>query len=327
MSANGERERIARIRALAPEAGGRLLRATGDDAAVVRTPDGVSVTSVDAVVDGVHFERGLFANDEIGYKAVAGGVSDLAAMGASPGEVYVAMGLPDDVDATAFDELRDGVVAATEDFGALLAGGDLTASPVLWISVTAVGYASGDRRPVGRDGARPGDLVVVTGSLGGAAAALLAMRQDIAGLDDGVRDRLRQRQTRPQPRLAAGQALAAIGATAMIDVSDGIAKDADEIAAASGVAIDIRLDALPIEPGVAEVAAATGTDVWRLVAGCGEDYELLATLPPAAAQPNALADITDGQPTIVGVVREGTGLRLLAPDGAAVELRGYEHFG
>jgi thiamine-monophosphate kinase len=326
---SSERERIERIARLAPGAGGRLLRATGDDAAVVRVDGGCEVTSIDAVVEGVHFEPKLFAPDEIGYKAVAGAVSDLAAMGAQAGEVYVAIGLPENLGEDAVDLLRDGILAAAADSDALLAGGDLSASPVLWLAVTAVGRAGGDEELVGRDGARAGDLVVVTGELGGAGAALATMRDETGDLaerlEGNVAAALRERQVRPCPRLTAGRALAAAGASAMIDLSDGVAKDADQIAEASGVELRIELAELPVQDGVADVAAACGLDVWRFAAGFGEDYELLATIAP-----DALARLGSGAAdvplTVVGEVREGAGCRLVDEEGGAVELHGYEHF-
>lgn len=326
---SSERERIQRIARLAPRAGGRLLRATGDDAAVVRVEGGCEVTSIDAVVEGVHFEPRFFGLDEIGYKAVAGAISDLAAMGAEAGEVYVAIGLPPYLGEEDVDLLRDGVLAAAGDSGALLAGGDLSASPVLWLAVTAVGRAGSEAELVGRDGARPGDLVVVTGELGGAGAALATMRdqadEPATGLGEAVMTALRERQVRPQPRLAAGRALAAAGASAMIDLSDGVAKDADQIAEASDAELRIELVKLPVQQGVADVAAACDSDVWQFAAGFGEDYELLATIARDALE--RLGDSAADVPlTVVGEVREGAGCLLVDAAGDAVELRGYEHF-
>lgn len=322
----GERERIARIARLAPGPGGRLLRATGDDCSVVQTNGMCSVTSIDAVVDGVHFERDLFNPGDIGYKAVAGAVSDLAAMGARAGEVYVAMGVPGDIGETEFDQLRDGVLAAAADLEALLAGGDLTASPVLWLAVTAVGYAAGATELVGRDGARPGDVLVVTGCVGGAGAGLAVMRGRSLGLPGEVATALKLRQTHPQPRLAAGQALAAAGATAMIDLSDGIAKDAVEIAAASGARLEVQLTDLPVQPGVADVAGHVGIDLWQFAAAAGEDYELLAALP--AERLAELGGAAGGTPlTVVGEVLQGSGASFVDADGVELQLSGYEHFG
>lgn len=321
----GERARIARIAGVAPSAGGRLLRGTGDDAAVVRTQGECVVTSIDSVVDGVHFERALFSAFEIGYKAVAGAVSDLAAMGAEPGEVYVAMGVPSSVGEAEFDQLRNGALEAARASGMLLAGGDLTTSPVLWLAVTAVGHAASEHELVGRDGARPGDLLVVTGELGGAGAALAVLRDEVPQLDKQLAGWLRERQTRPQPRIAAGRALAAVGATAMIDLSDGIAKDATELATASGACLEVQLGDLPLQEGVARVAELTGADSYELAAGFGEDYELLATVP--ADRVEQLTAGAAGVPvTVIGEVREGTGVRLLAPDGSTRQITGYEHF-
>src|SRR5215217_7459497 len=246
----GELDLIRAFIAGLGERGGRVLRGPGDDAAVVRA-DGVQAVTTDTVVDGVHFKLATHTPADVGWKAMATALSDLAAMGAQAGEAYVALGLPRDFGDDAAREL----VQAMEELAALcdvtIAGGDVTASPTLFATVTATGWARSEDELVGRDGARPCDLVGVTGALGAAAAGLKLLE---AGRTDDP-DELIQRHRRPFPLLSAGAALAAAGVTAMIDVSDGIATDARHLADSSGVRVEIRLDRLPVASGVDAVTA------------------------------------------------------------------------
>jgi thiamine-monophosphate kinase len=317
------RERIAAAGAGSSE---RLVVGSGDDAAVT-APDGVTATSVDAIVDGVHFRRSTFPPAAIGAKAMASALSDLAGMGAAPGETYVQIGLPDDLPEGKVIGIADGLVEVAAAAGVTVAGGDIVSSPVLFLAVTAVGHADSADDLVTRAGARPGDSVLVTGPLGGAAAGLrLLERPELAGsLDDAAADALRARQLRPRARLDAGGALAASGATAMIDISDGLAGDAAHLADAGGVRLAIDMAAVPVQPGVAEVAAAGGEDGELLTASGGEDYELLATLPPDH-QDAALAALRDAglAPAVVGEVEAGEGVVLRSSTGRVLNARGYD---
>jgi thiamine-monophosphate kinase len=297
----------------------RVLVGSGDDAAVVRG-DGVAVTSIDSVVDGVHFERSTHSAADIGWKALARGLSDLAAMGAEPGEAYVALTVPDDFD-DALDLARgmEELAAAT---GTTVVGGDLTSGPVLALSVTVVGWAGSAEELAYRDRGNEGDVLGVTGELGGSAAGLLLLRNTpVTGSDP-----LKTRHRRPTPQIAAGRALARAGVSSMIDVSDGVATDAAHLAEASGVAIEVRLEALPVAAGVEAVAEAAGIDPLHLAAGGGDDYELLFTADPAKR--DAIESAAREAGTYVrwlGRVGAGAGVTLVGAGGEPVELVGFEH--
>ena len=299
----------------------------GDDAAVT-APSGVTVTSTEALVDGVHFRREWSSPHSIGRKALAAALSDLAAMGSEPGEAYVALGIPQDFDEAACLELYDGIAAMAADAGTAVLGGDLTRAPVLLLAVTVVGHVSSPEAVVGRDGASPGEAVAVTGELGGAAAGLLLLeRPELRrSLDASVADALVRRQLEPAPRIAAGSALASAGATAMIDVSDGLGADAGQIAAASGVRVKVDLERLPVQPGVLDVAAAAAVDPADLTAAAGEDYELLVAIPAARVGDAAAAvGATGSRLKVVGEIGPGEGVELSGPGGSVRPPSGFVH--
>jgi thiamine-monophosphate kinase len=299
----GELELIAAIETALADRSGRLVRWTGDDAAVTRARP-YAVTSIDTLVDGVHFRRATHAPRDIGWKALATALSDLAAMGAEAGEAYVSVVLPGDLDEPL--ELVRGMEELAAECGVTIAGGDVVRGPVLVLTVAVTGWADAEEELVGRDGARPGDLVAVTGELGGSEAGRRLLEAGEAGTPELV-----ARHIRPRPRLAEGHALAGAGATAMIDLSDGLATDAGHVAARSGVELRVRLHDLPRPAGVTPEEAATG----------GDDYELLVTVPPASREAAAAA----APLTWIGDVSAGGGLVLLGPEGPVRGLRGYEH--
>ena len=305
----------------------RLLEGIGDDAAVTAS-DGFTVTSVDAVVDGIHFDRKWSGPESIAVKAVATALSDLAAMAARPGEVYIALGLPPDSDQGWIERLAASVVSVTEGAGAVLAGGDTVASPVLFLAVTVVGHVERTEDLVLRSGALPGHLVAVTGSLGGAAAGhrLLEHPERGESVAEDVRRALVSRQLEPRARLAESRILAAGGTSSMIDVSDGLAADLGHIARASGVRLDIRAELLPVAAGAAEVAAAgSGTGEDLALAG-GEDYELALTIDPSTFEAARTGLRAIGcELTSIGQVAEGEGVSITRGGKAIDAPAGHDH--
>jgi thiamine-monophosphate kinase len=326
----GEFELLARLRERLPPAGPRVLLGSGDDAAVT-LPGGATATSIDALVEGVHFRRETATLTQIGRKAMATALSDLAAMGAEPGEAYVAVGLPTDLDEQECLELVDGLAAQAAQAATTIAGGDVTRAPVLTLAITVVGHAPAPAQLVTRAGAQPGDSLVLTGEIGGAAAGLLLLEQPelSASVSERVAAALRARQLDPTPRLAAGRALAAVGARAMIDLSDGLGGDAAHLAAASGVGLRIDAGALPLAPGVAEIAAAAGRDPLKLAASGGEDYELLAALPGVGLA-EAIAEVDAGSAIglrRIGEVDAGGGVEIRLPGGGIVAPASFDQLG
>jgi thiamine-monophosphate kinase len=296
---------------------------------------GATATSVDALVDGVHFRRQHATLAQIGHKALATALSDLAAMGAEPGEAYVVLGIPDDLDEDGCIELLDGMAALATATGTDIAGGDVSRAAELFLAITVVGHASDPDSFLTRDGARPGDALVLTGEIGGAAAGLALLdnpRPDadfaFSGVTDGQKARVGmvRRQLEPAPRLGAGQALARAGATAMIDLSDGLGGDALHLAAGSDAGLEIEAATLPLAPGLAEVAAAAGRGPLAFAATGGEDYELLASIPADRIEQaaDAVREAEGVELTRIGEVVSGEGVEIRLPGGERLEAAGFD---
>lgn len=308
------------FRGLANHAGG-VICGIGDDAAVLVVPPGCELAvSTDTLVTGVHFPAQTAAAD-VGYKALAVNLSDLAAMAALPQWVTLALTLPED-DPEWLTGFCGGFAELALETGVSLVGGDTTRGP-LSITITVMGIVPAGAA-VKRSGARPGDLIYVTGSLGGAG---LALRRLLDGRYTDVRDNrdvCLERLLRPHPRVAAGLALRGI-ASAMIDISDGLAADLGHILEDSGCGAVVQLDAIPI---ARELHELTRAEFWRTALTAGDDYELCFTVP-AAKLPD-LEKLRQDSPvpiTRIGEIAE-SGLSWRDKDGSESKfpVEGYRHF-
>ena len=301
------------IQALGPQAPG-----LGDDCGLIPTGDGDLALSTDVSVEGAHFRLDWISFADVGWRATAAALSDLAAEGADPLGVLCAVTMPQQGTESQLVEVMSGASAAAASVGAPVLGGDLSSGPVWSLAVSVIGRAS---PPVTRAGARPGDRLWITGTLGGSRAALESFRR---GAEPGPG--ARRRFARPEPRIAAGRWLARNGAHALIDLSDGLAGDAEHVAAASNVALDIDLSALPLGEEVGAAAARLGVPPARFAAEGGEDFELLAAMAPDFDAAAEFAHDCGIPLTAVGIVRPGSGVRF-EENGRAITLRGFSHFG
>jgi thiamine-monophosphate kinase len=280
------------------------------------------------MVEGTHFRLGdgWASAAEVGHRAMAGALSDLAAMGASPGEAYMLLGLPADFGETRALELVRAASALATQNDTVIAGGDVVAAPMLTVSITAVGWADSADELVGRDGARAGDIVGVTGRLGAAGVAL-AIMEGRAVATPGAQAAVAHARS-PTPRLREGRALAAAGVHAMIDLSDGLATDGAHIARASGVHLQVHLEALPLYTGVAEISVELKTAPWQLAVSAGEDYELCfcAATADRTRVEQAVNELGTVEVTWIGeVCDEPARLTLSDERGEIPGIEGFEH--
>ncbi|WP_020671144.1 thiamine-phosphate kinase [Amycolatopsis nigrescens] len=282
------------------------LLGPGDDAAVVAAPDGRVVATTDVLVQGVHFRLDWSTPEQVGRKAVAVNLADVAAMGATPSSVLLGLACPADTKAALVTELVDGMWAEANRAGVGLVGGDVVQSDQLVVSITALGDLGG-RAPVTRSGARPGDILAVCGRLGWAAAGLAVLGRGFRSPVSVV-----NAQRAPEPPYPAGPAAALAGATAMIDVSDGLLADLGHVAAASEVGIDVHTPRLQISQKLREVGSALGADPLRWVLTGGEDHALAATFPPFVDLPEGWLRIGSVTMPESGVTVDG---KAVGPDG------------
>jgi thiamine-monophosphate kinase len=311
---DGELEAIRAIRSLLPPLGPGEI-GIGDDAAAVRIRGGHDddplLLAADALVEGVHFDLGLSTLADVGWKALAVNVSDIAAMGGTPLDALVTLVVPRALPLAGFYE---GLAESAEEYGCRVVGGDLSTSPgdTLCVSVALTGRCDG-HQPVSRAGARPGDTVFVTGPLGASAAGLRFLISPLAKSVPDVTERLIAAHRRPRARVREGIAAARAGASAMIDVSDGLATDLGHLAVASNVGV--RLSEVPVAEG-AELEEAIGG---------GEDYELLFAAPAPAVVRAAFAEAGLRAPIEIGTCVETDGAPVITLDGHELSGKGYEH--
>lgn len=287
----------------------RVLIGPGDDAAVVRVRRGHVVVSTDLMVEGRHFRRDWATAEDVGHRAAAQNLSDINAMGGTATHLTVGLAAPPDLPASWALGFARGLAAECESVGATVIGGDLTRAAEIFVAVTVLGECT--QAPLVRSGARPGDVLALTGRQGWAAGGL-------AVLGRGFRSPrvLVEAYRRPHPPYGAGLAAAEAGATSLIDISDGLLAEAGHLAAASAVAIDVRSSAFDIPEPLRAVGAALGADPLQFVLAGGDDHALLGTFPDVASVPEGW--------DVVGEVRDGVGVTVDGDvhDGPA----GWTHF-
>jgi thiamine-monophosphate kinase len=325
-----EDELVAAISRLLSNGEPGVVIGPGDDAAVVEPRSGELVLTTDLLVEGVHFERGAIGARDLGSRAITVNVSDIAAMAASPRYAIVGLAVPADVGAAWVMELYGGMRETCREHALALVGGDTSQAELVVVSVAVVGEVA-PGRAIMRSGARPGDRIVVTGALGAAAGGLaLARASPSRALSEPWARALLEALARPVARVGEAQVLARSGATAMIDLSDGLTKDLSRLCRASGVGARVTLGAVPVAESLSEGADALGLDALELALSGGEDYELLATMP-AGGVDTARNAIRDGFGTAladVGEIVEGSGLIAVDAQGhaSALEPAGWDHF-
>ena len=307
----GEAGLIALVTSLLPAAPpGELW--TGDDAAIVAIPPGRALMTTDTMVEGVDFDLSYCEGFDVGWKAVAVNVSDIAAMGGRPARGVATLALPPSTPVTLAEGIARGMAAAASEWDLALVGGDVSSAPVLVAGLTVLGSAP---LPVTRSGARPGDAVCLTGSVGGAWGGLELLRRGLAERAP----RLAERHLRPRARVDEGRELARFGATAMIDVSDGFAIDLVRLMKSSGTGCHVDPGRVPVHPDLGVLSAVELVREEDLLRGAilgGEDFELLATLREGNAPPGV---------TVVGEVTEDTALRFGDDDLEEIGRQGWDH--
>lgn len=304
----GEFGLIAELTRRFPQ-GEHVLVGPGDDAALLRIRNGHVVVSTDLLVEGRHFRRDWASALDVGHRAAAQNLSDINAMGGRAHSLTLGLAAPADLPVRWVLDLADGFAEECAQVGASVVGGDLTRSSEIVVSVAVIGSVA--RAPVLRSGARPGDVLALAGRQGWAAAGLAVLGRGFRSPRAVV-----AAYQRPQPPYEAGPAAAEAGATAMVDVSDGLLAEAGHLAAASGVAVDVTSAALEVPEPFRAVAAALNVDPVSFALGGGDDHSLLATFPPSVELPAGWR--------VIGRVTEGEGVTV---DGAPYDgPAGWTHF-
>jgi thiamine-monophosphate kinase len=322
---DSERYLIERVaRKLPSRFGGGLRLGIGDDAAVIRPRNGTEwVLTTDAFLENVHFLWQVHPPEVVGYKALARATSDLAAMGARPRYFLLSLALPPSCTGKWFDRFLEGMSRAARTFGLVLAGGDTTRNPLVAINLTVIGEVA-PGRAVLRSGARPGDLICVSGKLGEAELGLRILQR---GWGKRRSKRLLRKHFYPEPRLALGEWLAKNRrATAMIDTSDGLSTDLAHLCEASGVGARVWANRIP-QVAVPSDIQKLGLEPLRLALDGGEDYELLFTVPKRTAR--RLPRVVRGVPiTIIGEITRGRHILLMDDAGRtrALPAQGWDPF-
>lgn len=328
----GEFPLIARLTA-GLESRADVALGIGDDAAALDLGAGsLLLATCDAQVEGTHFLPGIATPEEIGHKALAVNLSDIAAMGGEPLWALVSLLAPPTLDVATLDGVYAGMRALARRFNVALVGGNVSSTPgPLTLDITLLGRVTRERM-LTRAGARPGDRLLVTGRLGAAVTALLAITSAPAeaALPAEALSEARRAMVTPQPRVREGMALSATGAvSAMLDVSDGLAGDLGHLCERSGVGAVVELAALPVDAATRALAQALGRDPSRIALTSGDDYELLFTArPDGVTEALEAVRAVGGVATVIGeITAPGQGLRVREPDGALAPLepRGWDH--
>jgi len=311
-------------RGLTPETARHgLMVGIGDDAAAWRTSSAIQLATTDTMIQGVHFTLDTATWRELGWKALAVNLSDIAAMGGSPKWALVTVGLPGDTEVDSVVELYRGMLDVASPSGAAIIGGDTVSSPLVVVSLTVMGEAVGDAL-LTRSSARPGDEVAVTGTLGAAAAGLAMLKRHLS-FDPQTTAFLRAAHLRPQPRLAEGRLLVEHGVRAAIDISDGLIADLGHICQESRVAACLHADKVPIHP---LTRAAFPTEALELALSGGEDYELLFTTSPRLMA--QVAERLSIPVAVIGEIVEGEPGKVTLLDSEGREMAwgrgGWDHF-
>lgn len=286
---------------------------SGDDAAVVAAPEGRALLTTDTMVEGADFDLSYCDGFDVGWKVVAVNVSDVAAMGGAPDYGVATLGLPPSTPVEVVEGLARGLAAAAAEWGLSLVGGDVTSAPALVAGLTVLGHAP---TPVTRAGARAGDVVCVTGAIGGSWGGLELLRRGLGEQSPA----LARRHLRPRARPDEGRELARFGASAMIDVSDGLAVDLVRLMKASGRGCRVDPGAVPLDPDLpvlAELGVARDEDLFNGAILGGEDFELLATAREE--------DLPPGVVTVIGEVTDDEVLRLGDDDLEELGRQGWDH--